>query len=179
MTTTGARIEANGRVFLQLGPEIAGCLRQIKLSAPELYRLGPRAVIRCAPWLDSLMRRRLQKFLPVVLIALAVQILAPIAASWAAAAAASDPLQAAEICHSLAPDGTGQGDQGSGPNAHDGACLICCAAQASSSLDAPQFVAFQAPYRQTTHVVWNLAASDAQSSRSGSNTQARAPPLPM
>jgi hypothetical protein len=38
------------------------------------------------------MRSRLQKFLPVVLIALAVQVLAPIAACWAAAIAMSDPL---------------------------------------------------------------------------------------
>ena len=38
------------------------------------------------------MRRRLKNFLPIVLIALAVQIVAPIAACWAAGIAASDPL---------------------------------------------------------------------------------------
>ena len=124
------------------------------------------------------MRRQLQKFLPIVLIAMAVQILAPIAASWAAAVAGSDPLQAAEICRSL-PDGFGQTEQGTDQHAHDGACLICCAVHASAALDTPQQNAFLVPYRQTTNVVWHAAAPDALLSRAGSNTQARAPPLPL
>jgi hypothetical protein len=124
------------------------------------------------------MRRQLQKFLPIVLIALAVQILAPIAASWAAAVAGSDPLQAAEICHSL-PDGSGQTDRGTDQHAHDGACLICCAVQASAALDTPQQVALSVPYRQTTRVVWHSAARDVSQARHRSNTQARAPPLPL
>ncbi len=41
------------------------------------------------------MRRRLRKFFPIVLIALTVQIFAPIGACWAASIAASDPAQAA------------------------------------------------------------------------------------
>jgi hypothetical protein len=126
-----------------------------------------------------MMRRRLQKFFPIVLIALAVQILVPIAASWAAAHAASDPLQSVEICHSLsgAPD---RGDQGGGDQrAHDGACLICCAAQAAASTDTPQQTAFMVPYRQTVRMAWRVAALDLAPSRVGSNTQARAPPLPM
>ena len=124
------------------------------------------------------MRRQLQKFLPIVLIALAVQILAPIAASWAAAVASSDPLLGAEICHSL-PDSSGQGDQGTDQHAHDGACLICCAVKASAAADAPQQAAFAIPYRQTTLVVWNHAARDVSPARVGSNTRARAPPLPL
>ena len=48
------------------------------------------------------MRRRLRNFLPIVLIALMVQILAPIAACWAASIAASDPLHAAIICQDAA-----------------------------------------------------------------------------
>ena len=46
------------------------------------------------------MRRRLQRYLPVVLLALLVQIIAPVAACWAAAAVIADPIGAAEICHS-------------------------------------------------------------------------------
>jgi hypothetical protein len=125
------------------------------------------------------MRRQLQKFLPIVLIALAVQILAPIAASWAAAAAAFDPLQATEICHGLADDSSGPGNQGGEPHDHDAACLICCAAQASHALDTPQQAALPVPYRQTTHVAWQFAAAPASPTRIGSNTKARAPPLPM
>jgi hypothetical protein len=125
------------------------------------------------------MRRQLQKFLPIVLVAWAVQILAPVAASWAAAAAASDPLQAAEICHSLPGENSGQTDQGPDQHAHDGACLICCAVHASAALDTPQQVAFRVPYRQTSLVVWSVAAPDVGPARSRSNTQARAPPLPL
>jgi hypothetical protein len=124
------------------------------------------------------MRRRLQKFLPIVLIALAVQVLAPIAAAWAAAATASDPLQAAEICHGLPADGSGQGNQSGDPRAH-GACLICCAVQASASLDTPQQTAIPVPCRQTTRLAWTFATADASPARIGSNTKARAPPLPM
>ena len=40
------------------------------------------------------MRARLQKFLPIVLLALAMQVLAPIAACWAAGQAVADPLGA-------------------------------------------------------------------------------------
>jgi len=131
-----------------------------------------------ASWLDSPMRRQLQKFLPIVLIALAVQILAPIAACWAAAAAASDPLQATEICHGFANSTSGQTDQDGIP-AHDGACAICCIAQANASVDPPQQTAFAVPFRQTTSVAWTFAAPELSPSRSGSNTRARAPPLPM
>ncbi|HLG84185.1 MAG TPA: DUF2946 family protein [Bradyrhizobium sp.] len=124
------------------------------------------------------MRRQLQKFLPIVLIALAVQILAPIASSWAAAIASSDPLQVAEICHSL-PDGSGRTDQGSDPHAHDGACLICCAVQASAAVDTPEQATLPVPYRLTTPVVWHVAVRTVSPARHRSNTQARAPPLPL
>jgi hypothetical protein len=121
------------------------------------------------------MRRRLQKFLPIALIALAVLILAPIAACWATAVAASDPLQSAVICHS-AP---GQADQGGGQPAHDGVCAICCALHAIPSIDPPQQATLPIPYRQTVPVVWTSLALDLSPSRAGSNTRARAPPLPM
>jgi len=126
-----------------------------------------------------MMRRWLQKFLPIALIALSVQVLVPIAACWAAAGAASDPLQSDEICHSLsgAPDQGNQG--GTDPRRHDDACIICCAAQAAASVDTPQQTAFTVPYRQTAQVVWRVAAQDLSPSRIGSNTQARAPPPPM
>jgi Protein of unknown function (DUF2946) len=122
---------------------------------------------------------RYLKFLPIVVIALAVQILAPIAATWAAAAAVSDPLLPAEICHSLPSATPGQSDQGGGqPGQHD-ACAICCVVQANASIDTAQQTAFAVPYCQTTRVAWTFAAPDQSPSRAGSNTQARAPPPPM
>ena len=101
----------------------------------------------------SQMRRRFAKFLPIVLIALAVQILAPIGACWAAAVAVSDPLLAAEICHSDPASVSGQTDQSGEHRGHDGACSICCAAQAGASVDTLQAVTVAAPYRDVARVV--------------------------
>ena len=126
------------------------------------------------------MRRRLQKFLPIVLIALAVQILAPIAACWAASIAASDPLGSALgsafICHDNAASAPAQSDQGADHRGHNGACAICCIAQAASAIDTRQQVAVTAPYRQPALVVWRDQAAELPGARAGSNAQARAPP---
>jgi hypothetical protein len=122
------------------------------------------------------MRRRLEKFLPIVLIALVVQILAPIGACWAAAIAVSDPLQAAEICHTTSESASGQADQGGGHAAHDGACAICCVLHANVSLNTPYLTAFATPYRESERVLWRNDTVYFSTSRSGSNSQARAPP---
>jgi len=119
------------------------------------------------------------RFLPIVWIALAVQILAPIAATWAVAIAAADPLQSAEICHTVSGASSGQSDQGGGQPAHHGACAICCVVQASASIDTPRQTAFTVPHFQATHVDWTIAAMDLSPFRAGSNTEARAPPLPI
>jgi hypothetical protein len=119
------------------------------------------------------MRRHLQKFLPIFLIALAVQILAPIGACWAAAIAASDPLGSAVICHAAAEQ---QGDQGGGHRTDDGACAICCVLHAGVSVDTPRTAAFAIPFRAVARVVWRHEALDLSASRTGSNSQARAPP---
>ena len=125
------------------------------------------------------MRRRLRKFLPVVLIALTVQILAPIGACWAASIAASNPLHAAAICHDAAatqdqtnnqPDQTGQ------PRAHDGCCSVCSAAYAGAPVETPQ-TPVAAAYRQPERVLWLEGTPDLLGSRTGSHAQARAPPL--
>jgi len=123
------------------------------------------------------MRRRFQKYLPIVLIALMVQIFAPIGACWAAAIAASDSSPAA-ICHTDPEQGSGAGDQGGQHRARDGACAMCCA-QAGTSLDTPQISAVAAPSRAVALAVWRDQASGLFRARTGSNAQARAPPLSM
>ena len=126
------------------------------------------------------MRRRLHKLLPMVLIALVVQILAPIAACWAASIAASDPLGStlgsASICHDNAVAGPAQSDQGGDHRVHNGACSICCIAQAATAIDTPQQAAVTAPYRKPEQVVWRHQAVEHPGARAGSNAQARAPP---
>ena len=122
------------------------------------------------------MRRRLQKFLPIFLIALTVQILAPIAASLTAAIAAADPLGASEFCLSNPDQRPGSGDQGADHRVHDGLCSIWCSAQACASLDTPNDPAIAIPHRQTASVIWRDGAPEFAAARTGSNAQARAPP---
>jgi hypothetical protein len=120
------------------------------------------------------MRRRLWRFFPIVLIALTVQILAPIGACFAASIAASDPLHASAICSGVA-SAAGQADQTGGHRAHDGSCSLCCAAHASAPVDTPQ-TAVKTPYGDPGRVVWLDHAPDLLGSRTGSHAQARAPP---
>ena len=127
----------------------------------------------------SQMRRRLHRFFPIILIALLAQILAPIGACWAAAFAASDPLRAIEICHSDPASAPGAADQGGQNGAQDGACAICCVAQANASFDAPQAIAVATLYRDAALIVWHDATADISRFSAGSNTRARAPPLSM
>jgi hypothetical protein len=124
------------------------------------------------------MRRRLRKFLPIVLIALAVQIFAPIGACWAASIAASDPLPTAVICHSdtgPAQGHTGQTDPTGQHRAHDGCCSVCSVLHTGAPVDTPQ-AAVTTPSHQPEQVVWFDSVADLLGSRTGSHAQARAPP---
>src|SRR5258706_4146868 len=123
------------------------------------------------------MRRRLRNFLPVVLIALAVQILAPIGACWAVSIAASNPLRTAAICHDGAAtdQSNNQPDQTGQPRAHDGCCSVCSAAHAGVPAETPQ-TAVAALYQQPERVVWLDLTPDLLGARTGSHTPARAPP---
>jgi Protein of unknown function (DUF2946) len=123
----------------------------------------------------TLMRQRLHGFFPILLIALMVQIFAPIGATWMVAVAASDPLRGLEICHSDS-SGAPAGDDQSGQHVHE-ACVLCCAAQAGAALDAPQPIAFAAPVLEARRVVWHPGSFVLVASRIGSNAKARAPPM--
>jgi hypothetical protein len=123
------------------------------------------------------MRRRLTKFLPIVMIALIVQIFAPIAACWAAAITASDPLGTATICHDTGGGASQQGDPGVPLHEHGAACSLCCLAGASAGLDTPQLAVLVNPQRAIAHVAWRDHSVDVAAFRTGSNAQARAPPF--
>jgi hypothetical protein len=122
------------------------------------------------------MRRRLKNFLPIVLIALAVQIFAPIAACWAASIAASDPLSAAVICHGNGAAGVSQDDQSGTQGAQMGCCGLCGVLHTGAPVDPPQTAAIFTFERRATLVVWHELALDPAASRAGSPEQARAPP---
>ena len=120
------------------------------------------------------MRRRLKNFLPIVLIALVVQIFAPIGACWAASIAASDPLAGAVICHGNGAS-AGQTDQAN-HRAHDGCCSVCSVLQSGAPVDVPQTATALAVERDSARVVWIAFTPDRFASRAGSHAQARAPP---
>jgi Protein of unknown function (DUF2946) len=119
-------------------------------------------------------RRRLRKFLPIVLIAVLAQLFAPIAATWAASITASDPLHTAAICHGDAASVPNPSDQSGQPHAHD-CCSVCNVVHTGAPVDTPQ-ATITTPYRHATHVAWLDMAPDLFSSRAGSHAQARAPP---
>jgi hypothetical protein len=121
------------------------------------------------------MRRRLKNFLPIVLIALVVQIFAPIGACWAASIAASDPLAGAVICHGNGAPGAGQIDP-STHRAHDGCCSVCSVLQTGAPVDVPETAFTIAVARDHARVVWTEFTPDSFASRAGSHAQARAPP---
>jgi hypothetical protein len=121
------------------------------------------------------MRRRLEKFLPIVLIAVLVQIFAPIGATWAANIAASDPLHAAVICHGNAASVPNQSDQSGQPRAHDGCCSVCNVVHTGAPVDTLQ-AAVTTPVRHAVRVAWLDTTTDLFITRAGSHAQARAPP---
>ena len=121
------------------------------------------------------MRRRLKNFLPIVLVALLVQIFAPIGACWAASLAASDPLAAATICHGNAGPQNGQGDP-TRHRAHDGCCSVCSVLHTGAPVDVPETSAI-AVHRLPERVVWLDFAPDLVGAAAFPHAQARAPPL--
>jgi len=127
-------------------------------------------------WDEFLMRRRLKNFLPVVLIALTVQIFAPIAACWAASIAASDPLSGAVICHGSAAASGIQADQNGAQDAQRGCCALCGVLHTVAPVDPPQTAAAVTFERKAASVVWHELLLEPAASRPGSPEQARAPP---
>src|SRR5436305_13897168 len=119
------------------------------------------------------MRRRLEKFLPIVLIAALVQIFAPIGATWAATIAASDPPHAVPICHAAAAAIPDQPAPSGQPSAHEGCCSVCSVVHSGAPVDVPQAVA-TTPFRPAASVVWLDTTPDLSGSRPGSHAQARA-----
>lgn len=122
------------------------------------------------------MRNWVKRFLPIVLIALTVQIFAPIVACWAAGIAASDPLSAAVICHGNAGSGATQDSQNGAQDARRGCCVLCGVLHTGAPVSPPQTSSLSTFERQATPVVWHELALEPALSRAGSPEQARAPP---
>jgi hypothetical protein len=122
------------------------------------------------------MRRRLELFIPIVLLAVLVQLIAPIAAFRVVAYATSDPLYMASICHEMVSSPDTQTAPDKMPQAHGECCAFCGAGHGGTvALDPPPpiFVSLQ---RQYQLISWLEAADPMPTARVGSNAQARAPP---
>ena len=123
------------------------------------------------------MRRRLEHLIPIVLLAILVQLMAPIAAFRAFAYAANDPLHIASICSGM---GTAADDAQTAPanTQHDrgDCCAFCAGSHGGATALAPPPLIFVTLQRQYQLVSWLEALDPMPSVRVGSNAQARAPP---
>src|SRR6516164_4965907 len=99
------------------------------------------------------MRRRLEKFVPIVLFAMLVQLMAPIGAFHAVARAASDPLAVPMICSEMTT-ADGQTMPSHAPDAHGNCCAFCAIAHAGSAVIDPPPPVFVKLQRQYQRVVW-------------------------
>jgi hypothetical protein len=118
------------------------------------------------------MRRRLGTFIPFALLAVLVQLMAPIGISRAVAQTMSDPLATVPICSGMA-DAARDPSAPAAP-AHIDCCSFCGIGYGGSiAPDAPAARSVERSYR---HVVWHSYRNVSQWERVGSNAQARAPP---
>ena len=123
------------------------------------------------------MRRRLEALIPIVLLAVLVQVFAPIAAFRVVAYAVTDPLYMASICSGMASssDAT-QSAPARTQHDHGNCCAGCFAGHGGGVALSPPplvFVSLQQLYRR---VSWLETAHHMPATRVGSNAQARAPP---
>ena len=121
------------------------------------------------------MRRRLEVFVPIVLLSIMVQLFAPIAAFRVVAYAVTDPLYMASICTGMVSSQDAQTAPANTKHDHRDCCVFCAAGHGGSiAIDPPLiFVSLQRLYQR---VSWLEAAEPMPTVRVGSNTQARAPP---
>jgi hypothetical protein len=127
--------------------------------------------------LRKVMRRRLGLFIPIVVLAVLVQLIAPIAAFRVVAYATSDPLYLASICTDTAPSPGKQTAPVKTQHAHGECCAFCGAGHGGTfAVNSPPLI-FVALQRQYQWVSWLEAAEPMVTVRVGSNAQARAPPF--
>jgi hypothetical protein len=163
-------------VDIRIGPDAPERLKRSRWLPVLRLQCSTRVTLRdyYASEEGFLMRQRLQRFLPVVLFAVVVQILAPIGACWAPSiAAAADPLQLTVVCHDGAANN--QDDQTGQPRAHDGCCSVCSVVHTGGPVGTPHD-AIAGGYGAPQRVVWLETTPDLLGSRPGSHAQARAPP---
>src|ERR1700691_4326412 len=126
--------------------------------------------------MGAVMRRRLEAFIPIVMLAILVQLFAPIAAFRVVAYATTDPLYLASICSDMTFASDTQTAPAKTPHSHSDCCAFCGAGHGGAvALDSPPLI-FVHLQRQCQRVSCLEAADQMPAVRVGSNAQARAPP---
>jgi hypothetical protein len=124
-----------------------------------------------------MMRRRLEIFVPIVILAILVQVFAPVAAFRVVANAVSDPIYMASICEGRVSSQDESKTVPVNTQHHSGKCCAACTAGHGGTLavdpPTPVFVSLQREYQL---VSWLEAAEPMPPLKVGSNAQARAPP---
>jgi hypothetical protein len=123
-----------------------------------------------------MMRRRLEAFIPIVLLSILVQLFAPIAAFRMVAYAVTDPLYMASICSEMVSSPDAQTAPAKTQHDHGDCCVFCAAGHGGSIAVDPPPLIFVNLQRQYQRVSWLQAADAMPTVRVGSNAQARAPP---
>jgi hypothetical protein len=125
------------------------------------------------------MRRRLEIFVPIVLLAVLVQLFAPIAAFRVVAYAVIDPVSMASICSEMGPSADAQTAPTKTQHDHGGCCAFCAAGHGGAVAVDPPPLIFVTLQRHYQLISWLEAADPMPAGRVGSNAQARAPPQLM
>ena len=122
------------------------------------------------------MRRRLEVFIPIVLLSIMVQLLAPIGAFRVVAHAVSDPLYMATICSGMASSQNAAQTITVKPQHGANCCGFCSVGHGGAVAVDPPPLIFVVLQRQYQLIIWLEAAEPMPPTRVGSNAQARAPP---
>ena len=123
------------------------------------------------------MRRRLELLIPIVLLAILVQLIAPIAAFRAVAYAATDPLYyGIDLLRNGCSADDAQTAPASTQHDHGDCCAFCAAGHGGAAAIEPPPLIFVTLQRLYQRVSWLEAADPMPTARVGSNAQARAPP---
>jgi Protein of unknown function (DUF2946) len=121
--------------------------------------------------------RRLELYIPIVFLAVLVQLLAPIAAFRVVAYAVSDPLYMASICSGMTSSSDARTDHpAQTQHSHGDCCTFCVGGYGGAITVDPPPLVFVILQRQYQRIFWLEAAVSKPAIRVGSNAQARAPP---
>ncbi|UFZ06027.1 hypothetical protein LQG66_06880 [Bradyrhizobium ontarionense] len=123
------------------------------------------------------LRQRLGRYLPVALLALLLQVLAPVAASalTAAAIASFDPFGGAVICHAETDAAPSNRDADRTACGLD--CVMCCVLHAAAALDASPAPAHAAPQLRMQRIDWTARELRLVHLLAWSQAQPRGPPF--